>query len=83
MDTLAELTNQALSDHAGAAAQAARQLSEGLPGVLGAASAEELEAALRAIEHIGLGHLADADWTERQGALVAAEAAREIGRAHV
>lgn len=76
MDTLAALTDRAFALHAHDAPAAAAMLSEGLAPALDAADPAALDYALRAIEHIGLGHLADADWVRRMSALLAPQQSR-------
>lgn len=76
MDTLAQLTDRAFAIHAQDAAGAAALFDQGLPAVLALADSGALESALRAIEHIGIGHLADAAWVRRTMALVAPQQAR-------
>ena len=76
MDGLASLIDRAFAIHAQDAAGAAALIEQGLPATLAQADSGALESALRAIEHIGIGHLADADWVGRMMALVAPQQAR-------
>ncbi|MBQ0957430.1 hypothetical protein KAK06_00535 [Ideonella sp. 4Y11] len=76
MDALTQLTDRAFAIHAQDAAGAAAMIADGLPATLDQADSGSLESALRAIEHIGLGHLADGDWVRRMMALVAPLQAR-------
>ncbi|MBN8488879.1 MAG: hypothetical protein J0M20_14305, partial [Burkholderiales bacterium] len=76
MDSLAPLIDRAFAIHAQDAAGAADLIGQGLAATLAQADSGALESALRAIEHIGIGHLADAGWVSRMAALLAPQQAR-------
>lgn len=74
---LAALTDEAMGLHGRDAHAAAGLLAREAPGLCDAAETGDLEALLRSVEHIGLGHLDDSDWVRQ----LAAPISRQLPRA--